>query len=404
MKNALFLFSTDDHQYLNFLRAELGKRVVGFHCFNFVEYSCRHGIKRTERYIETFIAEKKIDIVLSSPFATNHELSIDFYASLKNRAKVVFWMFDDAQYFDSYSKYYCQTADAVITFDHLSVFAYRKLGIPAILFFPTYDKTKYYPVETDKDIDVCFRGDCTKSDRLEYINFLLGNGIKVEAFGKGSKNGFIELDMFLKLCSRSKINLNFTKLDKLSWIDNDEPLVNRIRSSKGRPFEIAFTKSFCLSEYSPDLEIFFEIGKEIDVFHNKEELLEKIRYYLQRHEKRAEMAANAYKKAIENYEAGIYFPKLLKELEEILEGNDKQRPKTTGIFVSRGFKVKAINGLTFFMFVLIKNGEIKHALESFAKLFKYGFCVFLPGFCGGLLRVVKNIADKSSGKISRLSA
>lgn len=388
-KNILYLLATNKNQYLNFICDELKKSLNNIYYFNFVEYSYQYGIRNTEKHIKDFISEKEIDIVISSPFAGNYQLSVEFYASLENKTKIVFWMFDDELYLGVYSKYYSQIADAVITTDYFGVYEYQKLYIPAIFYFSSHTKNNYYPVKIDKEIDVCFIGDCTKNDRMDYINYLIKNGVSVETFGKGSKNGIINWNEFSKIISKSKINLNFTKIDNLDWINCGEPLLNRVRQSKGRPIEIALTKSFCLSEYSPEINVMFETGKEIDVFHDEEELLEKVKHYLSNDSKREEIAKNAYKKAIENYESETYIPKTLETLENILEKTDGLRDKKMEIFLSRTFKINSINGLTSTMFVLIKNKKILYALELFRELFKHGVFIFFMGFYGGTVRAIK---------------
>ena len=390
-KNILYLLPTNKNQYLNFICDELSKSLTDIYYFNFVEYSYQYGIRNTEKHIKDFISEKKIDIVISSPFAGNYQLSVEFYASLKNKTKIVFWMFDDELYLGVYSKYYSQIADAVITTDYFGVSEYQKLDIPAIFYFSSHTKNNYYPVKIDKEIDVCFIGDCTKNDRMDYVNHLIKNGVSVETFGKGSKNGIINWNEFSKIMSKSKINLNFTKIDNLNWINCGEPLLNRVRQSKGRPIEIALTKSFCLSEYSPEINVMFETGKEIDVFHDEKELLEKVKYYLSSDCRREEIALNAYKKAIENYESEIYIHRTLKTLENVLEIVAGPRVKKTEIFLNRTFKINSINGLTSTMLVLIKNKKILCALELFRELFKYGIFIFFMGFYGGTVRAIKNM-------------
>ncbi|MFH1957665.1 MAG: glycosyltransferase [bacterium] len=346
------------------------------------------------------ISGEKIDIVISSPFATDYQLSVEFYALLKEKVRLVFWMWDDEAYFDAFSKYYCQVADAVISCDYFSIPAYTKLGVPAILYLTAFSKNIYYPVESVKNIDVCFIGGCGQNDRMEYINFLIENGINIETFGIGSKNGFVEWNEFSKILSRSKIILNFNKVDTLDWINRDEPLLNRVRQSGWHYCESALTKSFCLAEYTPDLNFIAEIGKEIDVFYNKYDLLKKIKYYLANAREREAMAEKAYKRAITNYVPEITIPKVLKEL----EGNINEQKFTphqsgagfagTKIFLSRNFRKNSINGLTFDMFVLIKNGKLKYALETFFMLFRYGYFIFVPGFWGGLKRVLTSIRAK----------
>ena len=71
-----------------------------------------------------------------------------------------------------------------------------------------------------------------------------------------------------------------------------------VRQQKGSPVETAMTRSFCLSEYAPSLCVAFEIGKDMEVFYNKEDLLKKVRYYLENEDIRIQMANNAYEKRL----------------------------------------------------------------------------------------------------------
>ncbi len=57
-----------------------------------------------------------------------------------------------------------------------------------------------------------------------------------------------------------------------------------------RAFEIAGCGGFQLMTYSPAISQHFEIGKEVEVFRNRQELLDKIDYYLDRPEMRRQIA------------------------------------------------------------------------------------------------------------------
>lgn len=58
---------------------------------------------------------------------------------------------------------------------------------------------------------------------------------------------------------------------------------------------------FCLTNYQPELEEYFEIGKDLEVYHDLPELEEKIDYYLKHEEERLRIAINGYKKVRENH-------------------------------------------------------------------------------------------------------
>ncbi len=392
-KNALILYPADNSGFPARFEA-LKKHFKAAHLLNFVAYSHMNGIKNTERHIKEVIAREKIDILLSYPFATDYQLSVDFYNSLREKVKLVFGFMDDATYFEVYDKYYAQVADAVTTVDYSALFAYKRLGIPAVFCQEVFVENNLAPIAVEKDIDVCFIGDVRKRGRLEYIKFLKDAGINITVYGQGSENGFLPFGKMSEYMCRSKINLNFSQNAKLSWINSDEPMLNRVRVDTYRPREIALTGSFCLCEHSPFLYTMFDIGKEIDTFRDKAELLEKVRFYLSNPEKRDALALVAHKRALENYQPEIDAQRLLKDLRSVLESPDASSILRNEIYLSDNFKIKEINGLTFSMFIMLKNGGFHFAFETFRLLFKNGFRVFLSGFYGGITRVLRNISGK----------
>lgn len=84
----------------------------------------------------------------------------------------------------------------------------------------------------------------------------------------------------------SKINLNIT----LRTIESGIPL---------RALDVMASGGFLLSNYQPELEEWFVDGEELVLFHNKEDCLEKIDYYLTREEERRRIAEKGQKKVKE---------------------------------------------------------------------------------------------------------
>lgn len=81
----------------------------------------------------------------------------------------------------------------------------------------------------------------------------------------------------------SKININITSRSIESGIPQ-------------RVWDIMAVGGFCLTNYQPELEDYFEIGKDLEVYHNLEELEQKVEYYLKHEEQRIRIAINGYKK------------------------------------------------------------------------------------------------------------
>ncbi len=78
----------------------------------------------------------------------------------------------------------------------------------------------------------------------------------------------------IQLYSRSKINLGFSSCGFTHASDE------RILQIRLRDFEVPMSGGFYMVEYMEELEEFFEIGKEIVCYTNRDDLADKIKYYL----------------------------------------------------------------------------------------------------------------------------
>ncbi len=68
-----------------------------------------------------------------------------------------------------------------------------------------------------------------------------------------------------------------------------------------RIFEATGCGSFLLTEYFDNLKDYFEIGKEIEVFRDEKELVDKIRYYLDHRQQREEIAKKGQERCLKDY-------------------------------------------------------------------------------------------------------
>ncbi len=80
----------------------------------------------------------------------------------------------------------------------------------------------------------------------------------------------------------SKINLNIT----LHSITSGVPL---------RVYDIMGVGGFMLTNYQPEIDELFTVGKDIEVYHTIEELEEKVIYYLSHDDIRLKIALNGYR-------------------------------------------------------------------------------------------------------------
>ena len=75
-------------------------------------------------------------------------------------------------------------------------------------------------------------------------------------------------------------------------------------SANMRIFEATGTGVFLLTEYFKNLESYFEIGREIETFTGKQELIGKIRYYIQNPEEREEIARRGQQRCLRDHSMG----------------------------------------------------------------------------------------------------
>lgn len=214
---------------------------------------------------------------------------------------------------------------------------YRKLGATPLYCQEAANPNIYKPYNVTPKYDVSFVGQAY-GERPDYIKHLLDNNIDTHVWGSGWQNfaqvntqnklarkikklftkeglrfirkkimsafhkaqpqlhrnlyisparlpqehvgGILSDTDMIKMYSESKINLGF------SSCGNTHAEKERIMQIRLRDFEVPMSGGFYMVEYMKELEEFFEIDKEIVCYHNKEDLVDKIKYYLKHDSKR----------------------------------------------------------------------------------------------------------------------
>ena len=102
-----------------------------------------------------------------------------------------------------------------------------------------------------------------------------------------------------KIFHLSKINLIFTSQP----IRTGLPL---------RLWDILGAGGFALTNFQSEIPEYFEVGKDLDIYASEEELMEKIRYYLEHEKERQAIAESGYRKAKEQYSLELRVKQILK--------------------------------------------------------------------------------------------
>ena len=218
----------------------------------------------------------------------------------------------------------------------------RAIGANPV-WFPMAANPKYYfPYEGAFKYDVSFIG-AAYAKRVFYVNQLVQNNISIDCFGpnwlinkpytklkkikkeaerikwllealfslsiskrSNLSSGIYQYDLLVNLrksnagrfhypvsdkemvsiFNRSKINLGFLEV----YSDRSQQTVQQHLHL--REFEVPMSRGLYLTNYSDELAEFYEPGKEVIMFHNEHELLDKVKFFLQ-HPNDAEKIRNA---------------------------------------------------------------------------------------------------------------
>ncbi len=237
----------------------------------------------------------------------------DTIKKLKKEGFLVFGYNNDDPFNKKYPFYvWRHFIGGIFYYNH--IFAYRKKNLDdykkigydkTSLLRSYYIKEKNFHLEklhkNDYVCDVIFVGHFENDGRDEYIKAIIDAGINLKLYGpEWEKSRYFEY--FKKKLGEIKplfgeaynLALNSAKIALvfLSKLNSD--------TYTRRCFEIIAAKTFMLSEYSDDLNSIFEKGKEADYFRNKNEMIDKIKYYLNNKNALGKIAQAGYDRLIKD--------------------------------------------------------------------------------------------------------
>ena len=196
---------------------------------------------------------------------------------------------------------------------------YKNIGANPIYFQEAANPKIYKPYSLNKNIDVSFVGG-KYGDRVEWVNYLTSNQVRINVSGSGWKyrsirdnlkkilkpnevvfpnkseylitHNIISDKEYVELYSKSKISLGF------SSCGDTHKSSERILQVRLRDFEAPMSGAFYMTEYQQEIEEFFDVGRELICYHNKEDLVEKAKYYLKHDVERNKIAKAGYNRCI----------------------------------------------------------------------------------------------------------
>ena len=215
--------------------------------------------------INNLIKSKNIEIVV---FDVDYFKFINFFFIEKiNGKKKIIVTGDDFDQHEMHSITAC-ICDLVLSHCPLSVLKFKEKGHEAYMI--NFEISNIKNNKNQKEIDVLFFGNVTQ-DRKEFLDYLVREDIPLKNVGHQEHVVGLPKDELIKLISKSKIILNFSKSKTDSVLNYSSESIYRFHYQfKGRVTLSGLIGTLCVSEYSPGQEIIFK-EDELPTFFTKEE-------------------------------------------------------------------------------------------------------------------------------------
>jgi spore maturation protein CgeB len=265
------------------------------------------------------------------------EININTLEELSKKYITINWFCDDQWRFESYTKHIAPHLTYSVTVDKHSLRKYAEIGVKNVILsqWAASQISDQNIQKVSYVYDISFVGG--KNWTREWmVDELKKAGFQVECFGAGWPNGKVPLERMGEIFLKSKINLNLSNSESTDYryhrfrfrkktaglfkFNIFEPIkslknylrniksfiqpdtIKNVEQIKARNFEIPGFGGFELTQYALGLEDYYNIGKEIAVFSNPDELKKQVAYYLNNPKEREEMKRRGVKRTQEyNY-------------------------------------------------------------------------------------------------------
>jgi glycosyltransferase involved in cell wall biosynthesis len=187
------------------------------------------------------------------------------------------------------------------------VYTMRQAGFVSDYLEIGFDPEIYYP-EGERDIDVVFMAN-------NYGNFpLSGYRVQIAEKLKRTVSGF---RLYGSGWKNADGNLNHSQHAEADVYRRAKIAINCShfaykRYASDRMLRILGSGCLCLSHYYPQIEDEWKIGREVAVFSDLADLIDKVGYYIKNEKERSRIAANGCKKAHEDFTFDSMVKNLLK--------------------------------------------------------------------------------------------
>jgi spore maturation protein CgeB len=294
------------YEYFNFYQSliDMGHEVK---LFDFMTEMQSHGrADMNQRLLEVARGERP-DLAMFSLYTDQVEPAT--VAALRQYTPTLCFFHDDTWRVD-FSRFWARQFDYFSTPDVYGVEKYAAVGLRNAIYFPFgCNQALYRKTEAPYQYDVSFVGSWHPY-REWLIRRLEKTGVRVLVVGYRWPSGLVSHDEMINVFNSSRINLNMS--NSATWdarylLASPRGLINRIRTPKtveqlkARHFEINGCGAFQLSYYVEGLERQYDIGREIAVYADPDDLIRKVKSYLENEPLRYRIACAGHARTLRDH-------------------------------------------------------------------------------------------------------
>jgi spore maturation protein CgeB len=289
--------------------------------FDFYKVLRERGQVAMNRELVEIVRRERPDVALFALF--KDEFLADALDEVRKHTTSVAYFFDDDWRRD-FIKRWMPHFDFFTTPRRPSYRRYLADGVANAIYSPFgYNPEIYDRRDGPMLHDVSFVGG-SHPWRVYVMKRLRAAGLPVAVFGPFWPSGKIEQDAMIDVFARSRINLNLSNSRHwdVRYLASSWRAVRTTLKSpkdreqiKARHFEIPACGGFQLTYYCEDLEHHFVIGEEVEIYMGIEDLIDKIRFYLEHETERHQIANAGYTRARSDHSVRSRFRDLLQEIE-----------------------------------------------------------------------------------------
>lgn len=271
--------------------------------FDFMAVAQKFGLKTMNKLLLESVYREKPDIAIF--VLLKNEIAPQSLLEIRDELGVctINWFCDDHWRFEDFSRIYAPCFSWAITTDTSAVPKYRSIGVDNIILSQwACNHFLYRRLNLPYKYDVSFVGQ-PHGDRIKVISALKAAGIKVATFGYGWPSGRVSLYEMNRIFCQSKINLNLSNAS-----------VGKVNQIKGRDFEIPGCGGFMITGNNPYISGYFLPGREVVVYENTADLINKTLFYLVHDQERDEIRMNGYNRVIATHTYHKRFQEIFRKI------------------------------------------------------------------------------------------